>query len=344
MEPSGGQQMTGRPEPFGDRDRLPASPTRRRAAAGLLAALAGASPLAAHAQRPDLPPGAETLPGRKDWTSRLTTPVFINGAGPFDFVVDTGANRSVIAVELAEALGLPPGRPERIHGILSAEDAPSVNAQSFTAGSIRLPLVDVPLLRRADLGCDGFLGLDAFRDRRVAFDFRRGRVSILSGWTGALDFTRPPGALSSDVTVAARQRLGQLMIVDAQAANQRISCFIDSGAQRSVGNMAMRRAVKARTADASFAPIPVVLHGATGQDAYGEVAEVPVIGIGPLRFTGFRMAFADLHTFSLWGMQDRPAMMVGMDLLSLFALVLVDFRQNVVRFRMAQAFTPPPPA
>jgi predicted aspartyl protease len=314
--------------------------TRRLAIQALAAAGVGLAPVA-FAQTPG---GAETLPGHRDRTSRLATPVFINGVGPFDFVVDTGANRSVIAAELAEMLDLPPGRPARIHGILSVEEVPSVNARSFTAGSIRLPLADVPTLRRADLGCDGFLGLDAFHDRRVAFDFRRSRVSILSGLSGSFDPDIPAGSLTSDVIVTARQRFGQLTIVDAHANGQRISCFVDSGAQRSVGNMAMRRSVKARTADTGFAPIPVILHGATGQDARGEVALVPLIEIGPLRFTDFPMAFADLHTFSLWGMQDRPAMMVGMDLLSLFALVTVDFRQNVVRFRMAQAMFTEAPA
>jgi hypothetical protein len=39
--------------------------------------------------------------------------------------------------------------------------------------------------------------------------------------------------------------------------------------------------------------------------------------------------------------QDRPAMMMGMDLLNLFELVLVDFRQNTVRFRMAEFIRPP---
>ena len=33
-----------------------------------------------------------------------TVPVMINGQGPFDFVVDTGADRTVISEELAKQL------------------------------------------------------------------------------------------------------------------------------------------------------------------------------------------------------------------------------------------------
>ena len=279
----------------------------------------------------------ELLRGRADGTSRLTTPVYIDGRGPFSFVVDTGANRSVVCAELAAELGLAPGRPAKIHGILGLQQAATVDVGSFTAGRLRLPISDVPVLARADLGCDGFLGLDAFHDRCVAFDFRRSQVSILAGGLGEPERTGAGATLSSDVVVRARERFGQLTIAETQVAGRRIGCFIDSGAQVSVGNMAMLRILKAHAGHGALTPIRIVLHGATGQQAPGEVAEVPTLGVGALRFTDFAMPFADLHTFSLWGMQDRPAMMMGMDLLSLFQLVMVDFRQNAVRFRMAEA-------
>ena len=305
--------------------------TRRAAAMGVLA-------LAARAARAEpLGTGGELLHVRPDWTSRITTPVYINRKGPFAFVVDTGANRSVVAAELAMELGLPPGRRAKIHGIQGLQDAATVDVQSFTAGRLQLPIADVPILPRQDLACDGFLGLDAFKSRRVEFDFRRGQVSILAGGFEGLEAPGPVATLTSDVVVRARQRFGQLTIAEAEVVGQRIGCFIDSGAQISVGNMAMRRILKARTGDQGFAPLPIILYGATGQQARGEVAEVPTLGVGALRFTDFNMSFADLHTFSLWGMQDRPAMMMGVDLLSLFAVVTVDFRQNAVRFRMAQA-------
>jgi hypothetical protein len=309
--------------------------SRRAAAAGLVG-LAAAAPRAAWADPLDIR-GAEVLPGRRDLTSRMTTRVSVNGMGPYAFVVDTGANRSVMSAELAAQLNLPAGRPTKVHGILGLQDALTVNAQSFTAGRIRLPILDIPTLRREDLGCDGFLGLDAFRDRSVGFDFRNNRVAIMAAGFDDIDPGDPSATLTSDVIIRARQKYGQLTIAEAEAAGRRIGCFIDSGAQVSVGNMAMRQMVKSHTGDRAFTPIRVVLYGATGQQTHGEVAEVDTLGVGLLRFTGFRMAFADLHTFSLWGMQDRPAMMMGMDLLSLFELVTVDFRQNFVRFRMAEA-------
>jgi predicted aspartyl protease len=304
----------------------------RRAAA--LGAIAWAA--AAHAE----PLGggdADRLRGRLDWTSRLAVPVHIDGQGPFSFVVDTGASRSVVAAELAAELGLPPGRPTRIHGILGLQDAATVGLRSFTAGRLRLPIAETPVLGRSDLGCDGFLGLDAFHDRCVAFDFRRAQVSILAGGSGVDQRPGLGASLTTDVIVRARQRFGQLTITQAEVVGRPISCFVDSGAQLSVGNTAMLRALTAHAPRGGMTPIQVVLHGATGQAAEGEVADVPTLRLGELRFTDFAMPFADLHTFSLWGMQDRPAMMMGMDLLSLFQMVMVDFRENAIRFRTAEA-------
>src|SRR4051794_27189277 len=52
---------------------------------------------------------AQTIETANDPYKRMTAPVLINGRGPNFFVVDTGANQSVISLELATALGLPDG-------------------------------------------------------------------------------------------------------------------------------------------------------------------------------------------------------------------------------------------
>jgi hypothetical protein len=286
------------------------------------------------------PPPTGTLIGRKDFTDRLTTKVFVNGQGPFDFVIDTGANRSVISRELAGKLGLPPGEIVHVHGIAGVQDAQTVNVQSFKAGVIEVPLHDIPTLAQTDLGCDGFLGIDAFRDRQVLFDFARNIVIVeRTTYIGPTEDFRNLAVVSSDVVVPATQRSGQLTIVDATAARQHITCFIDSGCEKTVGNMAMRRAVQAVTADRNFTPVNVVIHGATGQDVPGEVALVPTMRIGGVHFTAFPVAFADLHTFELWGLKDQPTLMMGMDLMRLFTQVAMDFGNRKVRFRMAEIAT-----
>lgn len=282
----------------------------------------------------------EALESKTDWTRRLTTSVRLNGEGPFRFIIDTGANRSVISDQIARRLNLSEGAPTLVHGIAGAVPARTVNVRSFLAGGATAPIKDIPVLDGGALGADGLLGIDAFRNRRVEFDFVRGRVT-LSHAIAPNEPSTGSFTVIAETTVRAVQRLGQLTIVDAQAVGRRISCFVDSGAQRSVGNMPMRRLIQARHGDGGFAPLPIVLHGATGQDAIGEVAVTPSMRIGHLHFSEFPMPFAELHTFSLWRLEDRPAMMLGMDILARFASVIVDFGEKRVTFKMAMSDRPP---
>ncbi|HEY3814337.1 MAG TPA: aspartyl protease family protein [Caulobacteraceae bacterium] len=322
-------------------------PLDRRVLMGVLGAFAAAPafaqssvpvPPSATGAPPPPTPQTGTLIGGRDRSSRMTTKVKINGQGPYDFVIDTGANRSVIATEIAIALQLPAGTPVKVHGIARVEDAPTVNVKSLRAGDIDAPIDNVPLLSRVDLDADGLLGIDAFTDRVLTFDFVANTAHIAYSYFEH-GFTELPqhsiAAASSDITVPARQRFGQLTIVDASAAKQRITCFIDSGAEKTVGNLAMRRAVQAETADRNFQPVDVVIHGATGQDVPGQVALVPAMRLGGVHFSTFPIAFADLHTFALWGLETEPALMLGMDLMRIFETVTVDFRRKVVRFRLA---------
>ena len=324
-----------------------ALPLDRRLLMGVLGAFA-ASPAAAQTSVP-VPPSATgapppptpqtgTLIGQRDRSSRMTTKVKIDGQGPYDFVIDTGANRSVIATEVAAELKLPPGEPVKVHGIASAEEVQTVNVKSLRASDIDAPIKDVPLLNRVDLDADGILGIDAFTDREIIFDFVGNVVHIAYSYFEH-GFTEHPNhsvvAASSDITVPAHLRLGQLTIVDAEAARQKITCFIDSGAEKTVGNLAMRRAVQAVTGDRNFTPVDVIIYGATGQQVPGQVALVPSMRLGGVHFSTFPIAFADLHTFTLLGLQDQPTLMLGMDLLRIFETVTVDFRRKIVEFRLA---------
>lgn len=323
-------------------------PLDRRLLMSVLGA-AVAAPGAAFAQPVQVPPASSATPppptpqtgtliGGRDRSSRMTTKVHINGQGPYDFVIDTGANRSVIASEIATELKLPFGEPVEVHGIARVEPAQTVNVKSLKAGDIDAPIENVPILSRVDLDADGLLGIDTFVDRVLTFDFVGNTAHIAYSYFEH-GFTETPThsimAASSDITVPARQRFGQLTIVDASAAHQKITCFIDSGAEKTVGNMSMRRAVQAETADRNFTPVDVIIHGATGQDVPGQVALVPAMRLGGVHFSTFPIAFADLHTFVLWGLQNEPALMLGMDLLRIFETVTVDFRRKVVRFRLA---------
>jgi hypothetical protein len=247
-------------------------------------------------------------------------------------MVDTGANRSGITAELAAQLKLPPGPPQRVHGIAAAVLTDTVVIDELRMGSIRERVAEAPVFRRDDLGADGLIGLDLMHDRVINLNFQQNRIEIgRRFYRGSWMSVERPSFVGA--VVPARQRFGQLTIVDAEAgAHVRMTCFLDTGADQSVGNEALRRAVQAREPPDQVYNLDVLIHSVTGQSVSGKLAVVPNMRIGGVSFTQFALAFADLHTFELWQLKDEPALLIGMDLMRLFDSVVIDFYEREVTF------------
>ena len=319
--------------------------TRRTLAAAVAAALAGCATGRAPILVNLADPG-DAIDTGADLAGRITAPVFINGQGPFAFVVDTGANRTVLSAELTQALSLPPLEPAAIHGIAGVEPAATALVERLRVGVVSSKRLCVPVLPRARLGVDGLLGVDVLRDRRVRLDFLRHEIRIDSSNVSRvrdlnpLDIRRNPGgsrASEREVVVPARFRFGQLIIVAADVAGKPVTAFLDSGSQSTVGNLALSRAVAARDADPRARRFVTPLYSATGQTAEGEVGVLPPLRIGGLTMRQVRVAFADLHVFDLWKLKDRATLLIGVDVMRAFEAITLDFGRREVTFTLPAA-------
>jgi predicted aspartyl protease len=111
---------------------------------------------------------------RSDRLGRVVAPVSVNGQGPFRFIVDTGANRSVVSQALAEQLGLPLNGSGEVHSVHGVTVAPLVQVGSLEYGQLSLSTAAMPMLQGAVLaGEHGLLGVDGMRGRRLRMDFER---------------------------------------------------------------------------------------------------------------------------------------------------------------------------
>ncbi len=315
--------------------------TRRELATGAGAALLW--PLAARAQsasfevRHDVPgrlasKAAEdyvppsNLQAVSDIYSRMTVPVRINGGGPYGFVVDTGANQSIISTELAGQLALPAGIPAPLNGVAGIQIAPTTLV-TLQVGKRIMDHQTLSMLPQSGIGAVGMLGLDAVGDQALTLDFASRELRIetrQSNW-------RDPSAIRSP----AQRRDGQLTLVDAYLAGIALTAFIDSGAENTIGNMALRQLAVTRNPHAEWNMIPIV--SSTGQTIMAEIADLPALKVGGIRLPNWPVAFADLHTFEMWGMTKKPAILIGVDILSRFQSVCLDFARDEVRFRLPSA-------
>ena len=261
-----------------------------------------------------------------DLYRRMTVAIHVNGAGPYGFVVDTGANQSVISSELALQLSLPTGPNAPLNGVAGIQMAPTTNAR-LEVGKRLLPGQTLSVLPQAGIGGAGMLGLDAIGDYALTLDFAGKGLRIETRQSNWAD----PDA----VRVKARRRDGQLTLVDAYLGGVPLTAFIDSGAENTIGNMTLRQMALTRNPKSPWTMTPIV--SSTGQVIMAEIADLPALRVGGLRLPNWPVAFADLHTFRMWNMVDKPAILIGVDILSRFEYVCLDFARDEVRFRLPNA-------
>ena len=281
--------------------------------------------------------GIDQIQGGRDLSQRLTVPVTIAGAGPYQFVVDTGAERTVISRELADRLALTAASPVTLLSIAGEDEVQTavVSGLRLTSARSQMDSFDAPVLSEYHLGAVGMLGIDSLQTKRVVLDFRSMRMSITEA-------TRPTAAATDEIVVTARRRLGQLILVDAEAEGQKINVIIDTGSAVTIGNPALRRRLEARKKLSAIVPISIT--SVTGGQTPADYTSMRQIRIGGVTMKDMPIAFADAQIFHRLGMTGKPALLLGMDALRLFDRVSIDFANRNVRFLMpGDAFFTPAP-
>lgn len=279
--------------------------------------MTAASPLPAPAGE------AQEIAARNDPSQRMTVGVQIDGRGPFAFVVDTGAERTVISTELAGQLQLRPAAPTQLLSLSELSTVPTVLVPNLALNGTVIARIDAPALAREHIGAAGILGIDTLQEQRVVFDFKRSRMTITSA------SERREGGDGDEIVVRARSRFGRLVLADASADDQKIYVIIDSGAQVSIGNPAlMRKLVARRHSDATLTEVTSV----TGGVLKVNVAMLKKVRIGGVHLENMPVAITDSEVFHRLKLADRPALLLGMDVLRSFDRVSIDFANRKVRF------------
>lgn len=257
----------------------------------------------------------------------------INGQGPFVFVIDTGSARTAISDRVATALRLPPGPMMLVHGVTAAEVTPSVRINALGFASRRFRDLQCPVFSRVVLGADGLLGLDVLSRYRLTLDIGRRMLQVIPSSDRGIGIESVP---SSRVIRAGnrirRERFGQLVLMDVAAEGIPVEAFIDTGSQYSIGNPALFRALGARRPSLYEQRQAARIYGVTGQVLEGDVAAISTLEIAGRRLSSTAVLFAPLHAFDILGLAERPAMLIGADIISRFRSVTINFATSNMSF------------
>src|SRR5687768_18112237 len=124
-------------------------------ATALLGGLAFLAPVSGQpAPSVEAPPAEETgtlLEYHSDEDERMTVAVNIDGRGPYRFIVDTGAERTVISSELARALGLSSTGDVTLASVSHVSRVPSVQIGELGVGRRTLTGIRAPALAERNI-------------------------------------------------------------------------------------------------------------------------------------------------------------------------------------------------
>ena len=272
--------------------------------------------------------GGEDIEARKVAT-RMAVTVDVNGSGPYRFVVDSGADTSVVGRRVAARLNLQPDGQVMLNGITESRMVDRVMVDSLRVGPTTIDGLSLPVLDDHDLGGDGMIGLDALVEQRLMLDFEKRVISVD-------DATKRMPRLDGEIIVTARLRKGQLILTSVRAGRTMLDAIIDTGSEITIGNLALRERLEKSLHD-KFETIEVT--GVTGAPLTLQLVRVPELRIGPVILRDVPVAFADIPPFEVFGLKDQPSLLLGTDMMANFRKVSLDFRARKVRFQLRKCGT-----
>ncbi|MBB4860701.1 putative aspartyl protease [Novosphingobium chloroacetimidivorans] len=291
---------------------------------GMTAALALliADPLILGAQQsPPTAPAEDTdlIEAARDRVERMIVPVAVQGSGPYSFLIDTGSQRTVLSTAVATRLALTQGPSVRIVGVAGVNQVATAHVDEIAFGQQLVAGLTVPLLEDRHMGADGIIGTDSLQGQRVVLDFVRETIAIGT--------PREIGPASGyDIVVRARRRSGRLILTNALIDGVRVDVVVDTGAQGTIGNRALQRALRKKSAGVGS------LASVTGQTLLADFGVARKLKLDTLEVSNVTIAFADAPAFAGLKLAEKPAIFLGMREMRSFRRIAIDFASRKVFF------------
>ena len=264
-----------------------------------------------------------------DEANRLTVPVQLGSAGPFRFLVDTGAQNTSISNTLVSKLRLTPNARATLIGVAGRQEVDTVELEEVALGRRSYYGLVAPVLDRGDLGAEGILGLDSLQGQRILIDFRKGLIAVN-------DARSLGGDAGFEIVVTARRLSGQLIMTNATIDGVRVDVVIDTGSDTTLGNRALQKAMGRR----GKASEQRLLHSVTGQTLLADMGTARHLVLQNLTISNPLIAYSDSPTFAYLDLDKRPAILLGMREMRIFRRIAIDFKTRKVLFDLPDGGDP----
>jgi hypothetical protein len=276
-------------------------------------------------------PAGTALPAEQsyhvDYHGRLATEVFIDGQGPFQFIIDTASSRSLILEHTRKRLNLTQSQPERmtIYGINDVADVmPVMPRELRIAGETISDLTMGVLPDTSSSEPDGILGVDVLSRYFVVLDRSSMRIKLLpprepsargfSNWAEAELMPRPLKNFPI-----------QFWYVRTRFNERLITSLFDLGSSMTMLNWGAAERLGVRKAHyASYGPPPALLQDVLGKEAPALWADGMEVRLPGRTWNRRSVMIADAPVFTYFDLEEQPSAILGLDLLGNNSLA-IDF-------------------
>jgi hypothetical protein len=247
---------------------------------------------------------------------RFTTAVYLNGQGPFTFVIDTAASKTVLYEHVRARLGLSPVRDEQItiFGLAGKGSSPPYAIAELRLADEKIGPLEVVVVggtRGPPAEPDGVLGLDVLTRYLLVFDRPASRLKLFAPDSKPAPYIDWPG-----LSLEPRPLLGvsqEFWFLEARFERKRSRALLDLGSGLTILNWPLARNLGFHESQFSRPPVQV-------QDLLGRVSPMFILKglhaqLGNRRWSDHRAVVADARLFELVGLANRPASIVGAGLL-----------------------------
>ena len=275
------------------------------------------------------------IPYQYGYSGWLTVPVTVNGEGPYDFIIDSGATLSVVFQNLADQQEFPyvDAEPKRILGLIEANDLPPRRIGRLETGGQAID--DVVSVVIADWGPpgetpQGVLGLDFLSRYALHIDPGAQTIKLYSKTPEEIATERGWSRTRLRPTLF-KTGARPLYIVNARIRSRLYPFILDLGASGTVMNSAAAQDIMSpRRVPSRGAGAPRIKP--TVQDLFGaertsQLVLIKRLKIGKAIFRDRIVNVYDSEVFNELGVADEPYGLLGLDLLE-GRQVVVDFPGN----------------
>lgn len=259
-----------------------------------------------------------TVPLHPAATVHLMLPAFVNGKGPFQFLLDTGADETGLYQWFVEQQGLKPGKIQDVEGMTGTVSTPVYHLDSVSVDGREIRNLDADSFpNRHDVEVEaGAVGNDLMNGAVVVYDFPCRTVSIL-----------PKPVDLKHVLTAQAHRIDGGPVVDGTQLTLPVwvgkvqgIAVLDTGSSDTRINTAFARAAGIDPASAAFRDAEPIF-GVNSNPVPSRKGPVGAVRFAGLEARNTELRVIDLPVFRSFGFGDGPAMILGLDLMQGHRLV-----------------------